>query len=337
MAAKDRQKVEDQNFLLGAIREPRSYDLFALVRGLAARAQNKPPIGTSKLPSQDIVELRQIPHIHFPGPTIEKVTQKDETAIIDGYWLGLTGPMSPLPSHLTEYAILENSYAKKRPFNDFLHLLTGRFLQFFYRAWADSHSAVQADRPDDDKFSFYLGQLTGASDGAKSDSAFSSWARLHYAGVFASRRSAGAIKGGLQHLLGMSVEINEFQPVWRNIETEDQTRLGRQYHQLGDAILGSKTLQATDCFEAKIIADDLGSFRRLLPTGDLFAVAAEALSAMAPSHLEWKMTLCIPQSEITPTQLDGKSGLGWSSWIGKSENQEVRSDVHVRRSALQEL
>lgn len=337
MAAKNRQKVDRLSFLQGAKAAPRSFDLFALVRGLAARAQGKPPIGTSKIPSQDIVELRQIPHIHFPGPTIENIETKNDTAVIDGYWLGLTGPMSPLPSHLTEYAILEKSYAKKRPFNDFLHLLTGRFLQFFYRAWADSQSAVQADRPEDDKFSFFLGQLTGAPDGATPESAFSSWARLHYAGVFASRRSAGAIKGGLQHLLGMSVEINEFQPVWRNIEVEDQTRLGLQYHQLGDAILGSKTLQATDTFEAQIIPENLSSFKRLLPTGDLFAVAAEALTAMAPSHLEWKMTLCIPQSEIIPVRLDGKSGLGWSSWIGNSENQEIRSDVHIRRSAMHNI
>jgi hypothetical protein len=33
-----------------------------------------------------------------------------------------------------------------------LDLLAGRMLQFFYRAWADSQPAAQADRPADDRF-----------------------------------------------------------------------------------------------------------------------------------------------------------------------------------------
>ena len=334
MASANRKTIKDGAFLRGAMEAPRNFGLFALVRGIAARAADKPAVGESKLPSQDIVKLRQIPHFRFPGSTIEAVNLDDELVTIDGYWLGLTGPMSPLPFHMSEYAMLENKYAKARPFSDFLDLLAGRFLQFFYRAWAESQPAVHADRPETDLFAFYLGQLTGASDGADPNSAFSSWARLHYAGLFASPRSAGAIKGGLSHLLDLDVELNEFQPIWRDIETEDQTRLGTQFSQLGEAVLGKRTLQCTDSFEIKIIAEDFEKFKKLLPSGELFRVAAEALSALAPSHLDWKMTLCVEQSEIPPTKLDGRTNLGWSSWIGKAKDKPLRSDVHIRRSAM---
>ncbi|NNE58289.1 MAG: type VI secretion system baseplate subunit TssG [Hellea sp.] len=324
-------------FLDRAKKFPRKFGLFGLVRGIAARDLDKPRVGTSKMPSQDVVTLRQVPHLHFPGPTIEKIDQSGDAVTVDGYWLGLTGPMSPLPLHLTEFAILEHKSAKKRPFGDFLHLLTGRFLQFFYRAWADSQPVVHADRPEDDQFAYYLGQLSGAHEGAKPDSAFPAQARLHYAALFTSPRSAGAIEGALRHLLGMSVEVNEFLPRWRPIEREDRTRLGTHYNQLGDVILGEKVFQASDSFEAKITAKNAADFNRLLPTGSLFAVAAEALTALAPTHLDWMMTVCLPQSEIPQAKLDGGARLGWSSWVGKTQETEIRSDVHLRGSAVTAL
>ncbi len=208
MDAPDRQTSGYLTFLRRAAEAPRSFSLFALVRGAAARALDKPPVGASRLPSQDLIGLRQIPHVRFPAPTLESVNFEAGKGIVEGYWLGLTGPMSPLPLHLTEFAMIERRDAKAQPFGDFLHLLAERFLQLFYRAWATSQPAVEADRPETDNFANYVGRLSGANEGAGPDAAFPANARLHYAALFASRRSAGAIEGGLSHLLGMAVEIS---------------------------------------------------------------------------------------------------------------------------------
>ncbi|QUL36769.1 type VI secretion system baseplate subunit TssG [Erythrobacter sp. JK5] len=338
MAAEDRHPRAYLTFAEKAAKVPKRFSLFALVRGLSARAMDKPPVGRSKQPNQDIVRLKQIPHTHFPAPTLGEVDIREGRAEAGGYWLGLTGPMSPLPLHFTEFAAYERRYAKTRPFGDFLDLLAGRFLQLFYRAWAVSQPAVQADRPEHDRFASYVDRLTGATEGSHERSAFPSVARLHYAALFASRRSAGAIRGGLAHLLDLKVGLREFVPVLQRIEPGDQTRLGTQHNRLGEAVIGSRAYLVADNFEVKIHARDLGDFRRLQPDGALFRVAAEALDALAPSHLEWSITLCLPQSKVEPARLDGNARLGWSSWVGTdpkmAANDDVRTDVHLRRSAL---
>lgn len=338
MAAEDRQARAYLTFAEEAAKQPRKFSLFALVRGLAARAQDKAPVGRSKLPDQDIIRLRQIAHTHFPAATIEEIQIKDGRVEAGGFWLGLTGPMSPLPLHFTEFAAYERRYAKTQPFGDFLDLLAGRFLQLFYRAWAVTQPAVQADRPEHDRFAEFVDRLTGATEGANQKSAFPAGSRLHYAALFASRRSAGAIEGGLRHLLGLPVDLREFKPVERDIDPEDQTRLGVQHHQLGEAVLGRRAFLVTDSFEVRITARNASEFRRLQPDGGLFPVAAETLDALAPSHLEWSITLCIPQSAVEPARLDGRSRLGWSSYVGndaaKAANDDLRNDVHLRRSAL---
>ncbi len=333
MAAEDRDARAYLSFAERAAAEPRRFGLFALVRGLAARARGKPPVGLSRQPAQDVVRLRQIPHTHFPAPTLGEVSIRNGRAEAAGYWLGLTGPMSPLPLHLTEFAAYERRYANKYPFGDFLDLIAGRFLQLFYRAWAVSQPAVEADRGDDDKFADFIGSLTGADEGADQASQFSATMRLHYAALFASRRSAGAIAGGLSHLLGLPVSLREFVPVLRDIHPDDQTRLGRQHHRLGEAVLGRRAYLVDDRFEVRITAPDNRQFRRLLPDGDLFPLAAEALDALAPSHLEWGMTLCLPQGEVKPARLGDQSRLGWSSWIGTAQNDDFRDNVHLRRTS----
>jgi len=191
MAAEDRQTSSYLEFLRRAASKPKNFNLFALVRGASARAQEKPEVGTSKQPSQDIVNLRQIPHTQYPAPTLDSISLDGGKVIADGYWLGLTGPMSPMPLHLTEFAMYERRYSKKQPFADFIDLLAGRFLQLFYRVWAVSQPHVQADRPNNDRFADYVNYLSGAGEGADSTSAFSVMSRLHYAALFASRRSAG--------------------------------------------------------------------------------------------------------------------------------------------------
>jgi type VI secretion system protein ImpH len=335
VAAKDRSPTRYLTFLREAAQNPRRFSLFALVRGAAARSGDKPPVGKSRLPSQDILRLHQIPHTSFPAPTLEKIDMDGEVPSAGGYWLGLTGPMAPLPLHLTEFAMYERKFAKHQPFGDFLDLLAGRFLQLFYRSWAVSQPAVQADRPEQDRFSERIDQLTGAGEGTDASSAMPRFARLFYASQFASRRSAGAIEGMLRHLLQLPVRVFEFQPRWSDVEAEDQTRLGVQHHRLGDAMIGSRMLLVSYAFTVEVTSSTEAEFRQLLPSGGLFPIVRSALDAISPGHLEWSVTLRLPGKEAPPAALDGRTPLGWCSWLGKVSDGEMRGDVHLRRTAVQ--
>lgn len=331
MAAADRTSPLHIGFLEALAPELRDCGLFPVVRGAEARAPRLPKVGKARRPADNVVDLAQTPTLGFPAAALHELRAKHGRATLTGYWFGLTGPMGALPTYLTEFAAYEQRYAKTQPFGDFLDMLAGRMLQLFYRAWADSQPAAQADRPDDDSFALYLAALSGAAQGVAGDAAFPAWGRLHYASLFAARRSPAAIEDALTALIGTRVRINEYQPRWREIELDDRSRLGRSFSTLGrDVLLGARSRQAADAFRVFVGTEDLPTYRRLLPTGALYPIVAEALDAFSPSHIEWDIALEIDAAKAPPARLDGRAALGWLSWLGRGP-QGNRDDAHLRR------
>jgi type VI secretion system protein ImpH len=338
MANTDRAQAQHLSFLREMGEDPGAFGLFPVVRGAEARALELPRVGKAKQPRQNIVDLTQEPALGFADRTLQTITMKRGRPNVSGFWLGLTGPMGPLPTHLTEFAFYEKRYSDKQPFSDWLDVLAGRMLQFFYRAWADSQPAAIADRPDDDRFAHYLASLTGAMEGVDEHSVFPPRARVHYAALYAGSRSAVAIEDALSHLLGQSVRLLEFQPRWRNFEQEDRSRLGQNFSTLGgDAALGDRVRSGADAVRLVIRAQNYRDYQSLLPTGARFAIAAEALDAFLPSHIEWDICLELADEEAQPARLDGRSQLGWSSWSkpktkkNSKKSGSIRADAHLRR------
>lgn len=334
MAAADRPPTEHLSFLQRAGAEVRRYGLFPLVRGAEARAPGLPRVGRARLPAQNAVDLAQVPSLSFPDATMEEVEVRRGRPTLHGFWLGLLGPMGPLPTHLTEFAYYERRYATSRPFGRWIDLISNRMLQLFYRTWGDSQPAVQADRPDDDRFARYLGVLSGAAEGVSEHAEFPARARLFYAALFASRRSAVAIEDALGHLLRQPVRVLEYQPRWREIERDDQTRLGRTFARLDQGVvIGGRTRVASDAFRVVIRANSMREYEQLLPTSPRFAIASEALDAFAPSHLEWDMMIEMEERHARPAKLDGRAQLGWTGWLKPGTGRNIRSDAHLTRRA----
>lgn len=334
MAAADRPPPDHLTFLQRAGAHVRRFGLFPLVRGAEARAPAHPRVGRARLPAQSITDLAQVPSLAFPDATMEEVEVRRGRPTLHGAWLGLTGPMGPLPTHLTEFASYERRYARTRPFGRWLDLISNRMLQLFYRAWGDSQPAVQADRPGDDRFAGYLGALSGAAEGVGEGALFPANARLYYAALFASRRSAVAIEDALGSLLRQPVRVLEYQPRWREIEADDQTRLGRSFARLDEGVvIGRRTRVASDAFRVVIRANSLTEYGRLLPTGARFAIASEALDAFAPSHLEWDITIEMEERHARAARLDGRAQLGWTGWLQPGGGSRVRADAHLTRRA----
>ncbi|HEX8570891.1 MAG TPA: type VI secretion system baseplate subunit TssG [Caulobacteraceae bacterium] len=322
-------------FLQDAKKDVARYGFLALVRGAEARAKNLPRVGRSRQPAQNVVDMAHAPALHFPGRTIEDIEFTPSGRVrIRSLFLGLTGPMGALPLHLSEYAFYERRQARSQPFGRFLDLLTDRMLQFFYRAWGDSQPAVHADRPGDDRFAGYLAALSGGMEGATEDGAFPARARLHYAGIFAGRRSAAALQDGLSHLLRTPVRLKEFIARWREVEPSDRTRLGVTggFNQLGrDTVLGGRVRIAEDTFRVIIRTRDVDEYEAFLPGSTRHEVARAGLEALAPSHLDWELELEVPDSKAPPLRLDGKGRLGHTSWLGRLGTEDYRADARLRR------
>lgn len=338
MAAADRPPPQHLSFLQRAGQQVRRFGMFPLVRGAEARAPGMPRVGRARLPAQSVVDLAQVPSLAFPDATMEELEVRRGRPEAHGLWLGLTGPMGPLPTHLTEFALFERRYGTTRPFGRWLDVISNRMLQFFYRVWGDSQPVVQADRPNDDRFARYLGALSGAAEGVADRALFPDKARLFYAALYASRRSAVAIEDALGSLLRQPVRVLEYQPRWREIEAADQTRLGRSFARLDDGseggvVIGGRTRVASDAFRVAIRANSMAEYERLLPCGPRFAIAAEALDSFAPSHLEWDIMIEMEERHARPAQLDGRTRLGWTGWLKPGDGTNIRCDAHLTRAA----
>ncbi len=333
MAAPDGPSADHLTFLRRLASTVERYGLFPILRGAEARAPNLPRIGRARTPSQNVVDLAQSATMDFPAATISALEATSRGRVrVRSQFLGLTGAMGALPLHLTEYAAYERRYGASQPFGRFLDVLTDRLLQFFYRAWADSQPASHADRPVDDRFSAYVGALTGARDGAAPGSAFAAEWRLLYAGVFAGRRSAAALQDAISHLLGVGVVVREFMPRWRAVAAADRSHIGASgaFHQLGrGAMLGSRVRLADDAFRVEIIAETMAEYESLMPGGARFALASEALSAFAPSHLEWEIEAHIDERRVVGAELGCGARLGWTSWLAPQGRSLMRTDARL--------
>jgi type VI secretion system protein ImpH len=348
MAGPDRTQTPDLTGQFLQQQDLARAGLFATVRQLEARATDKPLLGKAKKPSDSIVDLAQEPVMNFTARTLHDASYVHNRWRLRGYWFGLTGPMGPLPIHLTEFAFYERLYAKKHPFADWLDVLSGRMLQLFYRAWADTQPVAHADRLDDNRLAFWIEALSGSAEGARADSLFSRLARTHYAPLFAGKRSATAIEDSLSHLLGQPVRVQEYIPKWREFEPEDRSRLGASYCRLGDdLVLGAACFSASEAFRVIVRAGSYRDYLSLMPGGERFQVAAEAIEAFKPSHLEWDLTVEIDDADAPAAKLDGRVRLGWTGWMKRpspprkvnrkgvaAPSGKVRADTHLRKTSL---
>ena len=334
MASPYRSSSDHLAYLSRAAERLRTLGPLALLRGAEARASDLPRIGTSRLPSQNIVELVHVPSLAFPAAALESISTSGGRPRLEGYWLGLTGPMGPMPLHLSEFASYERRYSRTQPFGRFLDLLAGRMLQLFYRAWAATSPAASADRPDDDQFGDRIAALTGAEEGVRTDALFPARARLRYAALYASPRSPTAIQDALEDLMRLPVRVLEYLPRWRDIEPFERSQAGRGFASLGrDAVAGGRVRTVSDAFRVQVAVSRHQDIAELLPGGRRYALLAEALDAFAPPHLEWDIELAIAHSAIRPARLGGGSQLGWSGWTGPLRPDGTRTDTRLGLSA----
>jgi type VI secretion system protein ImpH len=142
-------------------REPWRFDFYATLRRLERSHETRPRIGDAPSRRDEYVLLGQDPYLDFPASNLAKAEADERGRThIRVKFLGMLGPNGALPLATTEeaYGWL---LARDDAFPRFLDLFSHRFLQLFYRAWADARPAAQHDRPDADRFKDYVGSALG--------------------------------------------------------------------------------------------------------------------------------------------------------------------------------
>jgi type VI secretion system protein ImpH len=319
-------------FLHNLEAEPWRFDYFAVLRHLERTHKDWPRIGDSATCREEYVQFGQDPYLDFPASNLGRVAQEDNRPLkVFVKFLGLLGPQGALPLATTEEAY-HYLLAHDDAFARFLDIFNNRFIQLFFRAWADSRPIVQHDRPGADRFVAYIGSAIGlGSRPYQNLDSVPDAAKLGFAGLMGSQaKSASRLAGAVCGIFNVQAEVEEFVGTWLAIEPAEWTTLGGRCNTLGgDAMLGRTVFSVQDKIRIRIFVRDLAQYMRFLPSGDLCERLADLVFFYNGEQLDWDAELAIPSGAVAPVALGRSGQLGWTSWTSPNwtSSESYRRDA----------
>jgi len=313
--------------------EPWRFDFYHVLRQLERAHPSSPRIGSSAARREEYLDLGQDPYLEFPASNLAAVAERDGRTRIIVKFLGLLGPQGALPLPTTDES-LGWLLMRDDAFPRVLDLFNNRFLQLFYRAWANSRPIAQHERPSDDRFIAYIGSMMGlGTDACRDLDSIPDIAKLEFAGLVAPKAKCASRLGRyLRGLFGVRVEIDEFVGSWLEFEPDDCTAIGRKHAGLGrDLLLGSSVFSVEDKIRIRLYVKDFAQYEQFLPaTGsNLSEPLADAVFSYIGDELDWEVELAIPSGAVAPVRLGQGSRLGWTSWVSPNwtSTDEYRTDA----------
>jgi type VI secretion system protein ImpH len=321
------------------------FDFFEALRLLETLNPDRPKLGTSLKAGDDPVRLGQMPELQFPPSALASYKSEGGPAPrLAVHFFGLFGPNGPLPLHLTEYARDRLRNHHDSTFSGFADIFHHRMLCLFYRAWANSRPEVAYDRPDSDRFPFYVDALLGLSGKVfQSRDALPDRAKRFYAGRLSPHvKNPDGLLAVIADILRLNVRIEEFIGEWMEIQPDEHTRLGfsPQVATLGQsALLGAYVWGCQHKFRLILGPLPLHQYLALLPGADALAQLTAIVRNYVGDEFVWDVNLILQRDQV-PEEISlgqpreahascmhGAAQLGWSMWLGPRTARRDADDL----------
>ena len=317
--------------------EPWAHDFFALLRRIEGLHRTSPRLGSALRPNAEPVRLGQDPELDFaPAAVMSFRAAAAAPPRIGVRFLGLFGPMGPLPLHLTEYArdrLRNHGDATLARFADVFH---HRMLLLFYRAWAQAQPAVQADRANDDRFAKWISALFGQGPAPfRNADAVPDAAKRHVSGHLARpTRNAESIAKVLRQYFSVPIRVEPYLGHWMRLRAEDRSRLGgvgaRRTATLGvSAVAGGKVWDRQYKLRLHIGPLTHAQYTRFLPGQPSLIELRDWMRQLVGFEMLWDVCLVLQGHEV-PALVAGKgppakpgakpvtaNALGWNTWMNR--------------------
>ena len=253
-------------------------------------------------------------------------------------FLGLAGPLGPLPPVYTEVALRERR-ARSPGLAAFLDLFLARAGAAFLDADEKYRLPARIARrgpAGSDRIGDALRALAGLMLPAHRDRLATPDAELlPYAGLLGRAvRSAAGLEVLLADRLGMPVRIEPFRVRRLPIAPEEQTRLSGSsppYGRLGiDAVAGAGVLDATSTFRVVLGPVDAGAFAALAPGGARMDELVELVRLYMDPGLDFDVQVILRKEDVPEAQLGASPpALGWNAWLRQLPAQrDADQSVH---------
>jgi type VI secretion system protein ImpH len=339
MASENGNKAEAVTLFREIQQEPYRFGFFQAVRRINCANSDMALTGTAFRPGDDPIRFAQTPYTEFAPSTLKSLDfdGPNGTPRLSQLFFGLFGPNGPLPTHLTEYARDRLRHNHDATFARFADMFHHRMVSLFYRSWAQAQPTVQHDRPEQDRFSMYVGALAGLGIPSFRDADSMPFAaKLHFAGHLSSLPThATGLASMLESYFQVPAKIIEFVAHWLTIPQRDRLQLGRTpgLGMLGQtAVLGEKVWQRQDKFQVCLGPLSLEEYEAFLPSGQSFAGLVAAVRNYLGLELLWEVRLLLKGVEKPVTCLGKQGVLGWTSWLRTEEPEKTVGDLVLQVS-----
>lgn len=314
--------------------DPQAHDFFEACRRLEQAEPHRPRIGDSAARREEFARFGQDPFFAYGGGNISRAERATDGALgVYVRFLGLVGPQGALPLGVTEEAY-HFAQSDDPALARFFDLFNNRFIQLFYRAWADSRPIAYRDRPaESDRFTAFLGSAVGlGSDVYRDLDTVDDLVKVAFAGLLGAKtKSASRLARALTALFGVEAEIEEFVGMRLMFEPDQCSRMGVGFSTLGrDILVGSAAYSVQDKIRIRLYAESLEAFEQLLPVGPRAQAFTDMVDFYLGPELEWDVELCLPAREAKGMALGSSGRLGWTGWLSPNwalEKDEYRKDA----------
>jgi type VI secretion system protein ImpH len=317
-------------------RAPWKFDFFQALRRIENLFADRPRLGKALRPGDEPVRLSQEPSVAFAPSTLSAFEADGERPPrLEQRFFGLLGPNGPLPLHLTEYArerLLHNGDATLARFLDLFH---HRFAVFFYRAWAEVRPTVHQDRPDEDRFSAYVGSLAGLGmPGTRDRDAVSDHAKRFFVGHLSrGAKNAEGLASILEGFFRLPARVDQFVPGWLTLPRDQRTVLGgpsRLSGLLGQGtVIGERVRDVQSRFRAVIGPMDLDRFRDFLPGERSLERLRHWVRNYVGFEFDCEVQLVLTRDEVPGIRLGREGQLGWTTWLGARRAETDADDLRL--------
>lgn len=323
--------VEDWLFAEG-----NRFDFHQAVRLLELIYPQKAQVGEYLDPAREVVRFRSSPILDFPGTDVATVTpaRNGEPAEIVVNFLGLAGSHGPFPLSYTEL-LLDRAARKDTTLRDFLDLFNHRLVSLAYRARKLHRIGLETMSPERSAFAPYLFSFLGlGTEGLKGRMEVEDRSLLYFAGLFVQQsRSMTGLEALLEAFFDLDVHGEQLRGGWLRIEDDERTVIGRngRNNALGEGVvLGGRFWDQCRGFELHLGPIAFERLDEFLPDGTAHAALRALVSFYAGTDYDLALVLVVDRSTVPPLRLDGRTRLGWTTWLGAGtgDSLSVRLTSH---------
>lgn len=178
------------------------------------------------------------------------------------------------------------------------------------------------DKPQHDRFAFYVASLSGQDLRESADSPLPDHVRLAAsAHLVRESRNPDGLAATLAHYFGVPFRIQEYVLHWIAVADDEITRLGMPAPSsvIGNgALIGQAVPDMQYKFRLVIGPLTLEDYRRFLPGGNNLPVLTELVRAFTGFEYCWEIELQLKPHAAPPAVTGGPYQLGWTAWAGKA-------------------